>query len=290
LDFIATKEMNWAPKTAALALLHLTYFAKACPALPSEPEPIERFLAGLRISGSTHRHRRGQPVSPQYRYNVGRSIAQVYRWAMKRRRISTNAWDIAEHPRRPASEPYWLEEHELAALLLHPDHSERDRALLYLLGDTGLRIGEAASITVARLMPDRAVVYGKTGQRVVPVRPAIVAMVRAIVPAHARPDQSVWWGKRGPLTKGGLQTAVRQAFKRAGFEGAKMSPHRLRHAFAVLWSGTDSDCMDIGGWRDWDVYRTYRTLRIKHLAEAQAQHSPLARLFAEVGGLASLSA
>jgi hypothetical protein len=25
----------------------------------------------------------------------------------------------------------------------------------------------------------------------------------------------------------------------------------------------------------------YRTLRIKHLAEAQAQHSPLARLFAD---------
>lgn len=280
LAYITAKEINWKPKTVGHAMLHLTYFAQACPVLPTEPEPIEHFLANLRIRSHNYPGRRGKKVSATYRHNIGRSIGQVYKWATKRNKISTDVWLSVEKPVRPRTEPYWLEEAELELLLTHPGHSDRERALLFVLADTGMRIGEAASLTVGNLSHDRAIVHGKTGMRIVPLRPQIVDMVRAGIPVTAKSDDCVWWGKRGPMSINGLKWSVTLAFKRAGFEGAKMTPHRLRHAFATLWTGADADAMDIGGWHDWDTYRIYRTLRTKRLAAAMAEHSPLAHLLA----------
>lgn len=259
-EFLTAKRTNWKEATYTNKRYHLLHFAAACPTLPETPTPIEAFLGSI--------------PGELYRYNHWCTVRQLYAWAKRRRRGVKDPCATVEAPRKPVPVPYWLEEDELLRLLNHPDHPPRDRALLFLLADTGMRIGEAHSMTVENIKGDWLLVNGKTGWRWVPVHPKVMEMLQAIAPGYG----PFWVGLRGPMTKNGLSMAVRVAFLRAGFRGEKMSPHRLRHTFATLYSGSDSDAMDVGGWKNWATYRIYRTTRPKKLAASHEEHSPVAQL------------
>ena len=257
-QFLTAKVSSWAKATHANRFYHLKLFAEGCPDLPQTPEPIERFLASV--------------PGPLYRYNIWLTLRQFYAWAERRREIN-NPCPLVEAPRKPKAMPYFLEEQELVNLLRHP-HPKRTKALLYLLADTGMRIGEAHSMTVENMKDGWVYVNGKGGWRWVPVSKNVMKMLRKVAPKSG----PFWIGERGPLTVTGMKRSVWVAFHKAGLVGEKMSAHRLRHTFATLWTGNDADCMDVGGWRDWRTYRVYRTTRKPHLANAHAQHSPVTRL------------
>ena len=256
--FLTAKLPAWAKATYDGRFYNLKLFAQHCPELPQTPEPIERFLASI--------------TNPGYRYNNWISVRQFYGWAERRREV-VNPCPLVEPPRKPKATPYFLEENELVELLKHP-HSKRDKALLYLLADTGMRIGEAHSMSVENMKEGWVYVQGKTGWRWVPVSPGVMKMLRKIAPASG----PFWVGERGPLTVIGMQRAVWVAFHKAGFSGEKMTPHRLRHTFATLWQGNDSDAMAVGGWTDWRTYRIYKTMRQPKVKAAHTQHSPVTRL------------
>ena len=74
-------------------------------------------------------------------------------------------------------------------------------------------------------------VIGKTGERLVPVTPNIMAMVRA----QGGHSHAVWVGDKGTLTISGIQRIVREAMIRAGIRPPKLGPHALRHTFAVQY-------------------------------------------------------
>lgn len=129
-------------------------------------------------------------------------------------------------------------------------------------------------MTVEGMRDGWVYVDGKTGPRWVPVSPLVMSMLKEIAPDGG----PFWLGRRGPMSRNGLQMAVRMCFMRAGFVGEKMSPHRLRHTFATLWTGTDSDGMDAGGWKTWKVWREYKHQRPAKLHQAHAEHSPIQQL------------
>ena len=257
--FLTAKRVKWARATAETAYYHLRKFAQAWPTLPSQPGQVEAFLAS--IPGTT------------YRWNTWRTLRQFFRWAHQRMGIP-NPIPHVEPPRKPKATPYFLNEEELQRLLLHPDHPPRTRALLFLLADTGLRLGEAASLRVENLRDTFLEVEGKTGKRFVPVSPAVMAMIREIAP----PEGPVWVGRRGPLTRSGLGRDIRNAFRRAGFHGPRMSAHRLRHTVGTLWSGPDAEGMALLGHRDPTMWQLYHHIRLQRLQETHRQHSPLAQL------------
>lgn len=262
-DYLRAKGGRWAPATLETASIHLHAFARACPDLPEWPEQVEAFLAT--IPGET------------YRWNHYRTLRAFYDWAARRRRVPNPMPEI-ERPKKPEPRPYWLDERDLVRLLSHPDHSARDRALLFFLTDNGPRIGEAHSLTPERLYDGLAVVVGKTWPRAVPVHPRVDAMLRAIIPPDCPRDVTIWWGRKGPLTLSGMKQAVRDAFARAGLQGYRMSAHRLRHTFATLWDGPDQEGMAITGHRDERMWKLYHHLRDERVREAHAAHSPLAQL------------
>jgi len=257
--YLIAKTHSWAKATYTNKRYHLTHFAESCPTLPRNPEPIEAFLATI--------------PGVLYRYNHWCSIRIFYAWA-RARANAPNPCHLVEGPPKPAPEPYWLEPDQLTRLLTYPGHSKRDRALLWLFADTGMRRGEAHSMTVEGMREGSVYVKGKTGPRWVPVSARVWDMLMEIAPASG----PFWRGKRGPLGVWALGYAVWRAFHQAGLVGEKMSSHRLRHSFATLWTGTDADAMDIGGWRDYRTYRIYRTARPARLAESHAKHSPVAQL------------
>jgi site-specific recombinase XerD len=129
-------------------------------------------------------------------------------------------------------------------------HSERDRALLLLLYNTGARVSEAVAICPRSLRLDRLPqvrVLGKgRKERYCPLWPETAAALRRLVRADA-PDEPIFRNARGAsLTRDGVAYILRKYVRRAAekrpeLRGRRITPHVLRHscAVALLQAGVD---------------------------------------------------
>ncbi|MDX1691050.1 MAG: tyrosine recombinase XerC [Acidimicrobiia bacterium] len=197
---------------------------------------VRRWLAHLSTRGYARR-------------SVARKASAVrsfYRDALRRGRVETNPADAVATPKRARRLPTAIPARALGDVLDGLDGDEpvvlRDRALLEVLYGTGLRVSEAAALTVGDVAgADLVRVRGKGGKdRMVPLagaaRAAVDRYLRAGRPQLAGPSSgdALWLGVRGsPLGSRGMRRAVRY---RAG-----TFPHALRHSFAthLLEGGAD---------------------------------------------------
>ena len=125
-------------------------------------------------------------------------------------------------------------------ILLNSAKNERDFAILMTLLDTGLRVGELASLTRDRLKPNALIVNGKVGERVVPVSSNVYQLL-----IRQGDEEHLWIGPRGRLTRGGLQQIVRRCMRDAGFRPPKIGPHMLRHTFGVQYMMNGGDMFSL---------------------------------------------
>jgi integrase len=231
----------------------------ACEELPVEAEPVEAVLGALRVGDETQ-------------YDVWVAVRLLYRWLGRRRGVA-DVGALLERPVRRPKEPRTLSSEEVDRLLAC-GLSRRDRALVLLLLDTGMRIGEAASLTWRDVGTDRVRIAGKTsGGRSVPLSEATArAMLGIGSPAE------VWTGKRGRLKVNGLQQAVRTALGKAGLEGG---PHLLRHTFGHLYIMAGGDVFSLQRIMGHSqISTTWKYVRM-NLGDTRVQHarfSPVARL------------
>ncbi len=139
----------------------------------------------------------------------------------------------------------------------------RDRALIALLADGGLRIGEALNLRVKDVHPDRHGAYlmvptGKTGARRVRLIESVphLAVWRRVHPLRDREEAPLFCylsaqepgeGKkrriRGHAKGEALQyaaarKALRDAAVRAGVKPGKVNPHNFRHTRATILAKT----------------------------------------------------
>ena len=85
-----------------------------------------------------------------------------------------------------------LTEEECDSLLGHC-YTERDYAMLAVLMDTGMRVGELTNMQHENLLLDGVVVSGKSGERLIP----LTAGVRSLVDEQGDPKYGVWLGRPG---------------------------------------------------------------------------------------------
>jgi integrase len=257
----AKRSAGRSPATLESYKYHLAHFAQLSPQLPTAPEPIEEFLASI--------------PGQRYRWNHYVTLRTFYRWLRKRHGVP-NPIPSVERPRLEEPLPVYLDEVELARLLLKGTDCERDQALIWLLADTGMRIGEAHSITPCSVRGNLVLVQGKARPRFVPMNPVVAEMIHGLIADTECPhDETIWRWRHGPLTVDGLKSVVRRAFRRAGFKGPKMSAHRLRHTFATLWEGSEMEGRLIGGWRSAEMWQRYHHLRLKRVVSEHRRFSPL---------------
>lgn len=120
----------------------------------------------------------------------------------------------------------------------------RLKALIELLYGSGLRASELVGLPRNAIRPPQpfAIVTGKGGkERLVPLSPAALAAVEALLPLVPRDSRYLFPSGRGHLTRVRLYQLVKAAAARAGLDPARISPHVLRHAFAthMLAGGAD---------------------------------------------------
>jgi len=163
----------------------------------------------------------------------------------------------------------------------------RDRAILLLLLDTGLRVSEAAGVRLGDLRPDGSVkVMGKGAkERIVPIgstaRGAIVRYLGQRGPGA--PGAPLFLGRRGALDARGMQQVLKRLKVRAGITG-RCSPHSFRHTFArsYLVNGGDAfSLQQILGHATLDMVKRYVSLTDADLVARHRVASPADRL---VGG------
>jgi site-specific recombinase XerD len=233
-----------------------------------------------------HKQRKG--VSPYTVRNAYRLPRLFWRWCLREELTTNDPFAKVEKPKVPPKVKPALTPEEVEQILQACNGKHwlrlRDKALILLLLDTGLRIHEAHNLTVADASQDALLIRGKGGkQRVVflshEVRLALRRYLNAC-PFAPTGDAPLWWGRFGALTLHGLKTAVRDIGARAGLK-RRLGPHTFRRTFATwsLRSGIDLEQLrQLMGHSDYTVLRQYLALVEADLKRAHQQHSPLNNL------------
>ena len=233
-------------------------------------------------------HRQQQGVSNRQLRNDYQSPATFWRWCLREELTTNNPFAKVEKPRQlPTLKPA-LTPDEVEQILQACDGKDwlrlRDKALILLLLDTGLRIHEAHKLTVADAQQETVLIRGKGGkQRVVflsaEVRLAIKRYLKAC-PYPLTDDSPLWQGVNGALTLWGIMEVVEKIGKRAGLP-KPLGAHTFRRTFATwsLRSGIDLEQLrQLMGHSDYTVLRQYLSLVEADLKQAHQQHSPLNNL------------
>ncbi len=199
-----------------------------------------------------------------------------------------NIWELyasGEHLRDKIVRP-----EELQALL-KACSNPRDRAIIAVLAETGLRIGELLSIRLRDVekLPDgafRLTVRGKTGLRtVVAVRSA--GLLEEWLRAHPRPgdpDAPLWTTLRGeprPLRPKAFREHLRYLAGKAGLK-RPIHPHMLRHTRFTQLARllTEQELKVVAGWS-----RSSRMAAVYvHLSGRDAEAAMRKALMLEGGG------
>jgi len=141
----------------------------------------------------------------------------------------------------------YLKQSELKALLEAPRRM-RDRLIIKLMYETGMRVGELAALTIG----DVDLEYGEItiqqakrheeGRKVPIVNSWTKAMLRDYIGTRKnRKDPLFVSNKRGPLSRRQIERLVSKYAGQVGIDRDKRHPHVLRHTHAVhaLKSGID---------------------------------------------------
>lgn len=260
--FIADcKYRNLSPKTIESYTWALHKLARVQPRLPAEPGPIKSLIAG-------------QELAPESKHDLWRNLRAFYHW-LAAQEIAADAMAGIPPPRTRRRLPRTLEPFEIAALFQRVQ-LRRDRAMIALALDTGIRLGELAGLTWPAVTSSGLRVDGKTGERTVPVSGQVRQLMLGLGDGY-----SIWTGRRGPLTRSGVQQITRRAMYRAGILPPKAGSHVLRHTFGKMYIMNGGDAFSlqrIMGHSKLETTMIYVYMNDKDIARQHAKFSPVARL------------
>ncbi|MGH7641960.1 MAG: tyrosine-type recombinase/integrase [Candidatus Dormibacteria bacterium] len=206
------------------------------------PQLVGRFTTRLLDQGG----KRG-PLSRASVRSYVRSARVFLGWVAK---VDGGATPVGASPRVPKAERRILDvlSREEMQRMENTAKAERDKLILRLLADCGLRLGELLALRVEDIWEPKhgqfaLKVHGK-GQRdrLVPVTPSLrLRLRRYLAGRHAEARERIFVGLRkdadgryAPITKSGVEKAVRVMALEAGIE-KRVYPHVLRHSFATEW-------------------------------------------------------
>ncbi len=220
-----------------------------------EADDISAWFAHLRTTPGA----RGKVRSERTVQTYARSARAFFHWLVRRGTLEHNPFDHVVFPKvgRPLIQTITTEEFEKLLLACAPPNETgpfaeraavRNRAILWLLYDTGIRVSELINLRLDDLDRKKGVVtvLGKgSKERRIALGQNCLRNVLYYLDRH-RPDEEELgeWGSAGedhlflaetrtPLTKNGMEMLFKRLKARAGITGKRISPHIFRHTFAM---------------------------------------------------------
>jgi site-specific recombinase XerD len=175
----------------------------------------------------------------------------------------------------------YLKESELKPLLEAPRRM-RDRLIIKLLYETGIRVGELSSLTIGDVDLEAGEITiqhakrHKEGRKVPIVNSWTRTMLRDYVGTRKnRKDPLFVSNKRGPLSRRQIERLIGNYGASVGLDKDKRHPHVLRHTHAVhaLKSGIDLRTLQQNlGHSSIEVTAIYLTMDIDDRKEEYSKH------------------
>jgi site-specific recombinase XerD len=222
-----------------------------------------------------------------------RTLRAFLNWLFREGLTTENLASCIQPPRssRRMEEPLTGEEIRALLSVCNGDpFASRDRALILLLADTGLRLGELLRLKRAdvRFSEDGSSAYllvyaPKTrSHRFVFLSSPSTQALREYL-EDERDGDSLWIGRFGKLTESGIRGILRRRARQAGLDPRRVHPHAFRKFFATSWIRNGGDTLrlqQIGGWASPKMLEVYVLLAQKQdLEEAHERFSPVSRIF-----------
>lgn len=299
--YLAKQAEGCSPNTIIEYRKDFAHFARWCngrdPAKLSAGD-LKAFLAHLR----TEPNGRGKPLAAKTVYNCWAALRSFYRWHSEEYHCPNPMSSVAA-PKAPEPVIEPLSREGVAAILracdgtreastkgraafsMRRDTALRDRAIVLVLLDAGLRASELCALTVGDvdLSSGRVLVRkGKGGKgRVV----YLGKMARRAVwkylatRAQPRPDEPLFLTREGrALNPDRLVKLFANLGRRAGV--ANLHPHRLRHTFATEFLRNGGNLLGLQrllGHSSLEMVRRYAAIAEADLAKAHETGSPADR-------------
>jgi site-specific recombinase XerD len=233
---------------------------------------------------------RRAPATARQRYA---SLRQLFEWLLIESEIEVHpmAGKKVRPPRVPPQPVDVIEEADLTRLLESVTGTSfddrRDAAILHLLADTGIRLGELARLKAADIdrLAGVAIVRGKGDKlRSVPVSRKTAVTLDRYLRIRSRHKNAalpwLWLGLKGRMSDSGVSQMDRRRGRAVGIAG--LHPHRFRHTFAHMWlaaGGQEGDLQRIAGWKDRQMLSRYGASSAQQRAiESHERFSPVERL------------
>lgn len=257
---------NRSPRTIEKYVLAARQLGRylAAEGLPTDVAEIRRRDVEAYISWLLDRYKPGTALT---RYQ---DLQQLFKWLVDEDEIPASPMAKMNPPMLPEVPVPVLGDDDLKALLAtctaRTFDDLRDQAILRLLIDTGMRLGECAGLEVAHVDIDEdnvALVLGKGRRpRACPFGAKTARAIDRYLRVrrdHPHADlPALWLTRFGAMTDSGIRQMVKRRGAQAGI--ADLHPHVLRHTFAHTWldaGGNEGDLMRLAGWKSRTMLQRY---------------------------------
>ncbi len=260
---------------------------------------ITGWFAHLRTTIGGH----GKVRSDRTIQTYARSVRAFCHWLVRRRLIIFNPFDEVIFPKvgRPLIKILSDEEFERLLWACAPPNEQsplaeraavRNRAILWVLYDTGIRVSELCGLRLGNVDRKQGVltVWGKgSKERRIAMGQNCQRNLFYYLDHHRPQEEELEeWGSRGddhlffsetrlPLTKNGMTLLFQRLKKRAGITGKRVSPHILRHTFAIRYlinGGDPFSLQELLGHEDMATVKIYMRMNDETLQDQKRKFSP----------------
>lgn len=188
-----------------------------------------------------------------------RCIKRFFNWLLKKKIIEINPMAAMDPPKfkKRIIEPF--KPAHIRQLLAQCDLNDsrfelaRNKAIILMFLDTGLRLAELANIKLDDMDEESEIikVLGKGAkERLVSITPGVMEAIcyymiirKKTFPNNA--NRALWLNRTGDIFKtAGIQEMIGEMGKRAGLQGVRCSPHTFRHTFGTMFMDNAAEVGD----------------------------------------------